>query len=267
MSGSRRSIRNRRLVCAGVALLAIIPTTRGTGAQSTQVASAAQETAACQKDSRRLQAGLAAAYADFQRASVPKTIATLVAVDGRIRGLLDHRPSYRPCNEDEQIFDKRWTEMGVDIGWGERLEYSGKLLVEAHSRNPRSALRPYTLFSTVFGVVEVPGLGVMPHIDKAFAYAAEFPHGPFVREVYQTIAGFHKDLYMVLRDKRTDYKFDCYKPYIKVGPWGPQQDRAKGVALDYYQRVLVLAPRDEMARQFSDELRRGVVRGWSFCAD
>jgi hypothetical protein len=44
-------------------------------------------------------------------------------------------------------------------------------------------------------------MGVMPDIKAAYAYETEFPNGPFIADVYRTIADFHKDLYMVLRDR------------------------------------------------------------------
>ena len=157
--------------------------------------------------------------------------------------------------------------MGVAPAYGDHLEYNGRLLVLAHRRAPRSALRSHTLFATLFGETASHGLGVMPNIKAARAYEAEFPHGPFIRDVYRTIADFHKDLYMVLRDRLNDFKYECFAPYITKSSWSVQEARAKATAVDYYERILRLAPGDEDAREFLAETRSGKVRGWSFCAD
>jgi hypothetical protein len=227
----------------------------------------AEGVTACNAERVRLQGRMAAVFRDFQIATVPRSVETLVSLDGRIRELLGARPLHRPCGDDLKIYDAQWRQMGVETGYWNYLSYSGQLLVEAHSRDPHSALRRYSLFSTVFGVTPSRGLGVIPDVAAAFAYAAEFPTGPFSRETYRTIADFHKDLFMVLRDRRSDYKFKCYEKYIGSDPWQSQKDRAKGEALQYYRRLLDLSPGDEAARRFSDELAREVVTAWSFCAD
>jgi hypothetical protein len=72
---------------------------------------------------------------------------------------------------------------------------------------------------------------------------------------------------MVLRDKLSNFKYDCFAPYIGPGSWRTQEDRARKIALDYYQRVLRLTPGDEHARTWHEETRKGAVRAWSFCAD
>jgi hypothetical protein len=209
------------------------------------------ELAACRAEKARLRTRLEAVFSDFDAAPVPVSLEVLVALDGRIRDELRDRPSYRPCESDGTlIYDARWDRMGVRTGYWDDLIYSGQLLVEAHRR-------------------ETPphGLGVMPDITAAFAYEKEFPNGPFIRDVYLVIADFHKDLFMVLRDRRSDYKFDCFAPYIGPEPWPTQRNRAKQRALDYYRRALALAPGDEQVRARLDETTRDVVRAWSFCAD
>jgi hypothetical protein len=156
--------------------------------------------------------------------------------------------------------------MGVTSGYWDDLVYTGRLLVTAHQKSPGSALRAHTLFSTVFGET-VHLLGVMPDIKAAYAYEAEFPNGPFITDVYRTIADFHKDLYMVLRDRLSDFKYECFAPYISDEPWPSQEDRARKSALEYYKRVLQLTPEDEHVRRLLQETTTGVVREWSFCGD
>ena len=137
----------------------------------------------------------------------------------------------------------------------------------AHRRDPNSPWRAHTLFSTVFGETPPHRLGVMPDITAARAYETEFPSGPFIAEIYRTIADVHKDLYMVLRDGLSDFKYACFAPYIDPSPRRSQADRARQIALEYYQRVLQLTPRDLRARAWYEDTRKGVVRAWSFCAD
>ena len=226
------------------------------------------EMAVCRNEQTRVQTGLSAVFADYQRASRPRSIAVLVDLDARIRALLLARPSYRPCaRDDANVFDPRWQAIDVHTGYWNELTYTGRLLVDAHKMDPKSPLRRHTLYSTVFGVTPAHGLGVMPNINAAVAYAKEFPDGPFLRDALETIADFHKDLFMVLRDGRKDYKFDCFAKYITSEPRTVQQARAKRVALEYYDRVIPLAPADATLRRFSDELARGVITAWSFCAD
>lgn len=85
--------------------------------------------------------------------------------------------------------------------------------------------------------------------------------------MYLTIAEFHKDLYMVLRDKHADYKYDCFAPYVTKANRAQQEARARTTAIDYYERILRLAPGDEEVRSILAETRAGTVRRWSYCAD
>lgn len=223
---------------------------------------------ACRAAQAKLKADIASVFRDFEAAPDRTALDLLVSIDGRIRALLRTRPTYRPCESDrESIYDPRWERMGVLTGYWDDLTYTGALLVAAHKTKADSPLRPHTLFSTVFGETPWSGLGVMPDVRAAFAYAEEFPNGPFITDVYLTIAHFHKDLFMVLRDRRSDYKYECFQPYITSGPWPAQRDAAQRIALEYYDRVLRFIPGDDRIRSTRDLTKQGTVRGWSFCAD
>jgi hypothetical protein len=123
------------------------------------------------------------------------------------------------------------------------------------------------LFSTVFGETPSHGLGVMPDLKAAYAYEAEFPAGPFINDVYRAIADFHKDLYMVLRDRLKGYKYECFAPYITSADPQLQEKRTQRLAIDYYERLARVDPDDQRSRRFLEETRKGIVRGWSFCTD
>lgn len=230
-------------------------------------ASAEERAHFCQTDSRRLKSGLAEIYRLFEKAGSPKSIATLVSLDGRIRALFENRPSYRPCEEDSAIYDERWATMGVHIRHFGNLGYSGFLIAQAYRQNPNSRLRRYTLFSTILGTQEADDFGLMPNIDAAFRYASEFPTGPFVQQTYLIVAGFHKDLFMVLRDGERSYKLDCFRRYITREPIDRQRRKAKRIALEYYDKVR----RMDSANNEVAKLRKGVanetIRAWSFCGD
>lgn len=83
------------------------------------------------------------------------------------------------------------------------LRYDGTLLRQAHKLNPNSEYRRYTLFAEIGWEA---GSWGMPDIKAAHRYEKEFPNGPFIEDVISIIARFYKDLYMVLRDRRSDYK-------------------------------------------------------------
>lgn len=240
----------------------------GAAVQVSPAPSRLEEERACRAEKAALGSAIAGVFRDFEAAADPAPVEVLVGIDGRIRTWLRDRPDYRPCETDrELIYDKRWEAMGVKAGRHDDLMYTGELLVAAHRASPDSPWRAHTLFSTVLGETPWHGMGVMPDITAAYSYEAEFPNGPFIADVYRTIADFHKDLYMVLRDQRSDFKRDCFAPYIGPGSWRNQEDRARKIALEYYQRVLRLTPGDERARTWHEETSKGVVRAWSFCAD
>jgi hypothetical protein len=224
--------------------------------------------ALCRAEKKKLKANIAAAFKDFEAAQTPVPLETLVALDGRLRAHLRDRPASGACESDRDlIYDQRWQQMGVAPGYWNDLVYSGELLLRAHKRAPDSPLRAHTLFSTVFGGKPSRGLGVMPDVEAARGYEREFPTGPFIRDVYAVLADFHKDLFMVLRDRREDYKYRCFARYIGQGSWDGQRDEARRIAIDYYQRLLRLTPGDERVQSVLNLTIQGTIRAWSFCAD
>lgn len=104
---------------------------------------------------------------------------------------------------DDNIWKERYRELGLAMyHYGNWFVYNEQFLVEAHKVNPNSEWRSLTLYSEIHGVGDEYGLGVMPNIEAAYQYAREFPNGPFIAQAFLAIAGFQKDLYMVLRKKQ-----------------------------------------------------------------
>ena len=222
----------------------------------------------CRDEKGNMQRGLTAAYQRYQMEKSLKSIKLLVEVDRKIRSLLKARPTYRPCPDDDDIHDSAWEKIGVYVShWG-HVVYTGDLLYRAHQRAPHSSFRRHTLFSTVMGVTEVHQLGLMPNIKAALQYVKEFPQGPFIEETHWIIAGFYKDLFMVLRDDLEEYyKYQCFKPYIDKTPLQIQAQHARSKAIASYQTILKLNPANVRGAELLGEVQRGTIKAWSFCAD
>lgn len=72
----------------------------------------------------------------YQLSDSPRSIELLVDLDDRVRALLNSRPTNRQCEDDSGIYDRQWKEIGVNLGYWVDLACSGRLLDEAHKRNP-----------------------------------------------------------------------------------------------------------------------------------
>ncbi len=208
-------------------------------------------------------------------------VARLVALDGEIR-ILIHEPWKRAeQNFSGALFQPGWDEIGIDVGhYSDALEYSGKLLVEAHRRNPTSEYRKFTLFAAVMGARPAHGLGEMPDVGAALQYLKEFPQGPFAREVDIILGDFYCDLFKVVigiqGKKDLDYKLDCFRKYVKTTDLDTQAARARRLSISYYAQALATAPAGW--KETTDVQHRHSVMegsnlklmeelGWSFCAD
>jgi hypothetical protein len=149
------------------------------------------------------------------------------------------------------------------------LNYSGKLLRDAHRIDPRSAYREYTLYSTLFPNGE--DSGEIPSLGAASVYVREFPRGPFAPDAYLELAHFQDDLYKLLRDllqgQEADYKRRCYGSFLSLKPYPEQLRAAQASGVAYYRRVLVLRPQDSRAKEDLLQLLNGNSISWFFCPD
>jgi len=211
-------------------------------------------------------------YSEYKEPLTNPNITNLVHLDTNIRKFISQLPKYRGKNvwSDTKYWKKKYSDLGLSIGhYSDRFGYSGKFLFQAHKIDPNSKNREYTLYSEV--ITETShGLGQMPNIKSAYQYTKEFPNGPFISKVLLIIANFHKDLFMVIRNndnRKINYKFDCFKPYIEKAPHSEQMKRNKKIAITYYLKVLKINSENSRAKRFIEELKDGTVNGWSFCAD
>ncbi len=152
-------------------------------------------------------------YAEYEALSASPTIKKYVALDGKLRAfIVEELPIYDHSVKIEKEADyykydnNRTRALGIETSkyamgkYSLALVYSEKFLVQAHEIDPHSKYREYTLFSQIMGIRPSHGLGEMPDIKIVYQYAKEFPNGPFIAKVYEIIAGFHKDLFMVVRN-------------------------------------------------------------------
>lgn len=212
-------------------------------------------------------------YREYSSQQEKPDVARLVRLDQQLRELV---PYYqwqgRPWLE-ARYFRTEYESIGVSPGLFERdvLNYSGKLLAEAHALDPNSPFRSYTLYSTVFGAAGETST-MAPSPEAADAYVREFPAGPFIVHVYMALAHFYHDLYEVIQleeaGQRGDYKDHCYKPYLKGTPLTEQAKAAQELGIHYYQRLLELLPGNEDEKRHLDDLREGKRTYYSFyCGD
>jgi hypothetical protein len=208
-------------------------------------------------------------------------VAGLVTLDGKMRTLL-HEPWRRSGQSiDGKLFQPGWTAIGVDVAhYSDALEYSGKLLVKAHRKNPASEFRRFTLFSAILGERPSHGLGEMPNVNVALQYLKEFPRGPFARDVAIILGDFYSDLFkMMVRLQGKEprgYKQECFEKYITGSDLGAQAATARRLSVSYYAQALATAPagwRETIDLKKRHSVMEGgdpeliELLGWHFCAD
>lgn len=151
-------------------------------------------------------------YLLTRRESQEVKIKHLIQLDQELRALIDE-----PWMKSNKAFDKKfWKEkyqkIGIEVGhYSEELEYSGKLLVEAHALDVDGTNGSYTRYADICG-----GWGSfsdcdMPNIKVAKLYEKEFPQGPFIEDTLIIIGNFYDDLFKALK---TDYKNDCFSTLL-----------------------------------------------------
>ena len=200
------------------------------------------------------------------------TVAGLVQLDRRLRDLLPRYSWKRQPRVSTTYLEPAYREMGLTRALfdGDFLTYSGKLLADAHARDPQSPLRSHTLYSTIFS----PGgeaSNEVPSPALAEAYVREFPSGPFNIEAHLTLAYFYDDLFKVIRreetDRRVGYKYDCFVPSLTTQPLSAQRRAAQDKGLRFYERLVPMLPEVQAIKDGLAALRDGTTQGWHYCAD
>ena len=211
-------------------------------------------------------------YQDYQALKAAPAVAGLVRLDRQLRDLM---PGYTWGDRhflSAAYLDPRYKDLGVAPGLFDRdhLEYSGKLLAEAHALNPRSPLRSHTLYSTIFSP-EGESSNKVPSRDRAEEYAREFPAGPFVVEALTVAARFYDDLFKVIKLEETGgrigYKYECFVPYLTARPLAEQRRAAQEAGVRTYERLIALRPTIHEIRDAQSALRKGTTIAWHSCAD
>jgi hypothetical protein len=200
-------------------------------------------------------------------------VATLVRLDQELREHLPYRAARPHPGVAAALFKPEYAEIGIGhlMFNADYLGYSGKLLREAHAIAPRSSLRGYTLYSTLFDADGETGNGI-PIPSAGTQYLVEFPNGPFVVEAHSVMAGFYDDLFKVIRGeesaKRVGYKYDCFKPHLTARPLAEQRLAAQSAGIRLYKRLVELLPGVERFAEFLKALTDGTTNSWKAgCAD
>lgn len=201
----------------------------------------------------------------------------LVELDRELNALEKEIQSTHKDGASKKYWRKDYEDIGLYIGhYSDALGYSGKLLVEAHKRNPNSPYRKYTLFTTILGEGTFHGLGAMPNISQAELYLKEFPNGPYAENVYSILGYFYDDLAKVLKrfvknDKyKEDYKYDCFAPYITKQPHQNQMRGALSLAVTNLEKAIAANPysdQNKYKREALTAIKSGKSYGWHWCTD
>lgn len=201
----------------------------------------------------------------------------LVELDRELKALVGVIQGMYPDGASKKYWREEYGTLGLYIGhYSDAIGYSGRLLVDAHRRNPYSPYRKYTLFTTITGEGTSHGLGEMPDIRQAELYLHEFPTGPYAGDVNEILGYFYDDLAKVLRrivnnDKfKEDYKYNCFLRYITSAPYPEQLRSAERLAIQHLERAIFLNPASEAndyRRDALAALRAGEIYSWHWCAD
>jgi hypothetical protein len=165
-------------------------------------------------------------YRDYHALGEPKDVQRLVELDAELVALeLDVRKKFpAPI-----FFKEKHKIIGV---WGDRhndqMQYSRKLLYDAHRINPNSSFRSYTLYTTI-----KKNFWETPDLKQTRRYLLEFPDGPFAAEAHRILGTFYFDLsFLLVRyskdpDAEKDERDNCFAPYIDKTAFEKQLMRSK----------------------------------------
>jgi hypothetical protein len=159
------------------------------------------------------------------------------------------------------LWDEKLRKIGLGIGhFSDRIEFSDKLMIEAHRLNPYTQYRSQTLFSEVIENAQVDSYS-FPNVDKARSYLVEFPTGSYVSNVLEILAGFYHDLYAALREKEELPEEErgeisvCFDEYLSTHSEEANRERARIMGIAYFEKLIaVTPPKDLKLPMFLDEM-------------
>lgn len=202
----------------------------------------------------------------------PNSVEKLFLLDRKISNTIStFVKSHRELNYSN-LMKKKYEEIGLWVGhYSELIEYSGKLLAEAHELNPNSKYRKFTLFTTILDED-----GDMPNINQAKLYIKEFPEGPYIVTVHSILATFYSDYYKVMKNLLENHplkhgiKYDCFKPFFSKRPYKEQMKTAQQNGIKYYSKAANASKNKKTATYYNkekDKLKDGTTYGWRWCGD
>ncbi|MEQ1574197.1 MAG: hypothetical protein ABL993_08125 [Vicinamibacterales bacterium] len=205
-------------------------------------------------------------YQEYQTNRRSPSVERLVMLDQELRRLLPPGGPFASADDLRAGYE----EIGLEptLFEPDTVIYSGKLLAEAHKRDPSSPFRRYTLYATVS-----PEFNGLPSPSAGRQYLKEFPEGPFAADTNGALADFLNDLFKVIKrlvegaPDAKDYKYDCYSEFLSKAPLAEQMSGVQRSGLYYYRRVLALQPDSPNVREAMRNLERGVNGGWYYCPD
>lgn len=207
--------------------------------------------------------GLDRIHKEYSALPESEDVSRLVQLDEQLHETVQSIVITVGWQESQRYWIQEYSQIGVYVGhFSEQLEYSGKLLAEAHKRNPHSPYRKFTLLSAILG--DSMWNGEIPDIETAYLYLKEFPDGPHIARVYEILATFYDDLYKVLwrlvRDERDkeDGVYEDMRSFISDRPCEEQLIQAQTLGVIFYEKAIAFWPQNDSKRL--DALREWCLR-------
>jgi hypothetical protein len=209
-------------------------------------------------------------YQEYDAQAKRPDAARLVLLDQELRRLVPHW-SWDGAFASSKGFRPIYESIGVTpaLFEPELLSYSGKLLLEAHRRDPK-VRRSRTLYATVFGE-DGEAANALPSLDAGRAYLREFPTGPFAVHVHLALANFYADLFKVvqreLAGEPRDYKYDCFRAHLNGSSLITQRRLAQEESVRHLVVLVRIRPEVRMFAEWLANMQSGRSEGWHYCAD
>jgi hypothetical protein len=194
----------------------------------------------------------------------PNDAEKLYLLDQDIPKILTELIKYYPYQLSQVFWEEKYLKIGLGIGhYSDQLEYSGKLIIDAHKVNPNSLYREETLFAAIFGSASDGNLdNGHPNIKLFYAYLREFPNSTHALNIYSNLADFYHGLYKYLRYRpKTDQapytyldKDECYKPYISKLPIKTQLADAKEKGISFYNKLISQTSQEKIREDYMKDL-------------